>query len=113
MHDGISYEFIESPEGNKHVVGIHISDVAFWQQKLDLNEFITDRCGTVYTKFKTYPVYPRVLSSHILSLRENEDRLTISMMLTFDEQYNLVDIMIQPLTIKVYSNLSYNLVWFL
>src|SRR6185369_6845523 len=66
-------------------VGVHIADVSFYvteNSKLDAEAL---RRGTsVYMVDRTIPMLPEALSSDLCSLRENEDRLAMSVIARLD-----------------------------
>ena len=103
IDDALSYEFIN----NKHKVGIHIADVSFWMDKLDLYNYIEKQFFTVYTKDKKFDVFPKILSDYLFSLRCKQDRLTLSLYVYFDDNYNMIDFEIQKSIVNLNKNFTY------
>lgn len=100
---------------NIHQIGIHIADVAYWVSLLDLHKYLNNvnpRYCTIYTKFKKYYIFPKIFSEHIFSLKENTDRLAISLLIDFKydiqkKQYIMKNYSIQETIINVSKNYSY------
>lgn len=73
-------------------VGIHIADVSFFvTPTTTIDREARERATSVYLVDRTIPMLPEVLSNDLCSLREGEDRLAVSAVITFDENANIVD----------------------
>jgi len=103
IDDALSYEYINE----QHKIGIHIADVSFWLNKLDLYKYIEKQFFTVYTKEKKYDVFPQILSDYLLSLRCKQDRLAMSLYVYFDNEYNIVNYEIERSIINLNKNFTY------
>jgi ribonuclease R len=78
-------------ERGRRVLGVHIADVShFVRPGGALDEEARDRGTSVYLADKVIPMLPEQLSNGVCSLRPNEDRLTFSAFLTFDESGRMV-----------------------
>ena len=72
-------------------VGIHIADVSFYVTEGSQLDAEALRRGTsIYMVDRTIPMLPEALSSDLCSLRENEDRLAMSVIARLDSQGNVV-----------------------
>ncbi|MFC2163633.1 ribonuclease R [Acidobacteriota bacterium] len=98
---------------NKNILlGVHIADVSHYvktESALDSEAF---RRGTsVYFPGCTLPMLPERLSNGICSLRPNEDKLTMSVLLELDGDGNVVQARFQPSVIKTVQRLTYESVY--
>ena len=71
MDDALSYEKIKIDNNDYFRVGIHISDVSYWLQRFKLMSFLDERKFTLYSKFSVYPIFPKILSNHLFSLKKD------------------------------------------
>jgi len=86
--DGISLEF--DAQGQR-VLGVHIADVGhFVRQGSAIDSEARTRGTSVYLVDKVIPMLPEQLSNGVCSLRPGEDRLTMSVFLTFNEAGRVV-----------------------
>lgn len=82
---------VKDNKGFYHL-GVHIADVSHYVRPgsaLD-NEAVM-RCNSVYFPGKAIPMLPEELSSHLCSLKPEVNRLTVSVMVTFDSNGNQVN----------------------
>jgi exoribonuclease R len=103
IDDAISYEY----KDNQHVIGIHIADVSFWLDKLDLYSYMKDMFFTVYCPHKKFNIFPDVLSDHLFSLKAGQDRLAISIFIYLNDSYKMEKYEIKKSIIKLKKNLTY------
>ncbi len=82
---------IETLEDGVIEVGIHIADVTHYlQPDTELDKLAAQRSTSVYLVGRTSPMLPEELSNDLCSLVEGEDRLTFSVVVRFDKDYNLI-----------------------
>lgn len=87
--DALSVRVLEN--GNTEV-GIHIADVSFFVRPgTSIDNEARERATSVYMVDRTIPMLPEVLSTDLCSLNPNEDRLSVSAVLTLDKDANIVD----------------------
>jgi len=90
-------------------VGIHISDVASVLTEDSIVASAGMRRGTsIYCPDEQFPMLPTELSEGALSLRENEERLALSLLVELDEGYSIVERRICASRIKVDKRLTYD-----
>lgn len=103
--DAISLEYPD----NKHVrVGIHIADVAAYVAggtQLDKEAF--ERGNSTYLVGLVIPMLPRTLSNGVCSLVEDEDRLTKSVLVTFNANGEIVEVDYANTVIRSNKRLTY------
>ena len=78
-------------KGHFHL-GVHIADVAHYVplgSNLDKEAYL--RCNSTYFPGAVVPMLPHDLSDNLCSLREGEIRLTISVMMEFDKEGDLLN----------------------
>jgi len=67
-------------------VGIHIADVSFFvKEGSALDREAAHRGTSIYLVDRTIPMFPEILSNDLCSLKENEDKLTFSVILEFSK----------------------------
>ncbi len=89
LDDALSVEMVD----NDYQVGVHIADVSYFVKKdTALDEEAKERATSFYPSFaKTVNMLPPQLSNRLCSLLPEEDRLTISVFVTLDENGSVVD----------------------
>jgi exoribonuclease-2 len=96
----------ETPEGIE--VGIHISNVAALVPKWsEADEEAGRRGETIYLPEKRIHMFPLRLVRERLSLVENTERLSLSLLVTFDEESNIKSQRFTNSVIRVRKNMSY------
>lgn len=100
--------FLERLENGHKKVCINIIDITPWvypgtamwkdAEKKDSSSYIYDT---------SEPMLPRPISNGIGSIKENEDRLTETLSIEFDENNNIVDYYLMPSVVNTKKNCSY------
>ena len=97
----------ESPSGYQVIVSI--TDVDYLVKvasPLDLEAL--NRATTIYYPSRNIPMFPRVLSENLLSLREKEERPTLSVYIDLDKNLQIVHVDIRETYLKSAKRLSHN-----
>ncbi len=108
LDDAVSMEKIE----DGYILGVHIADVGEYvkyDSLLDGEAF--NRGTSVYFPTSVLPMLPKELSNGICSLNENEERLTLSCIMTLDEDGNVKKHEICESVIKSCARLNYTNVY--
>ncbi len=93
--------------GNYHL-GVHIADVSFYVAADSLLDQEAYQRGTsVYFPDRAIPMLPERLSNDLCSLRQGQDRLTISVFMEFDPSAKLVKYNIAPSVIHSRARMTY------
>ncbi|MEP7195330.1 MAG: ribonuclease R [Saprospiraceae bacterium] len=72
-------------------IGVHIADVSYYvKQDSALDKEALKRSNSVYLVDRVIPMLPEKLSNVLCSLRPNEDKLTFSVVFTFDEEQQII-----------------------
>jgi len=103
IDDAISYEY----KDNQHIIGIHIADVSFWVDKLDLYYFIKNKFFTIYCPNKKFNVFPNVLADNLFSLKYNKDRLAMSVFVYLNDEYQMVKYEVKKSIVKLNKTMTY------
>lgn len=98
---------LEKTESGEWQLGVHIADVAhFIEQDTFLDRVARKRGLAVNLRKQVLPLFPEKVSK-LSSLIPGRNRLTISVMLTFDSQGNTAEYQIIPSVISVDHQLTY------
>ncbi len=107
--DAISVERIKS-SGNYGTIrlGIHIADVSYYvSEGTNLDKEAKERATSVYLPNKVLPMLPEELSNGICSLKENEDRLTLSVMVDMSRSGEIIAVKFKETVINSKARLTY------
>lgn len=102
--DAISLEI----KNNINILYVHIADVSYYIQPgsfLDKEAF--ERGTSIYLIDKVIPMLPEKLSNELCSLRQNEDKLTMTVKAEFDLKGKLIKYKVYESLIKVDKRFSY------
>ncbi len=98
---------LEKTEDNDWQFAVHISDIAHYIQPESLLDKIARKRGTtVYLGEKVLSMLPQTVSKYY-SLKPDQDCLTISVIMTFDKNGQLLEYTIEPTVIRVDHQLTY------
>ena len=102
---------IERLDNANYKLGVHIADVNYYVQEGGaLDQEAYQRGTSVYFPDRAIPMFPERLSNNLCSLREGEDRLTMSVFMEFDPTMKMVNYDISPSVIRSKARLTYNVV---
>ncbi len=99
---------IEKLKNGNYKLGVHIADVSNYVHSggaLDKEAF--ERGTSVYFPEKVIPMLPEKLCNDICSLKQGEERLTLSCLMIIDKNGNVTDYEICPSVIKSTARLTY------
>lgn len=106
--DAVSVERLS--DGN-YRLGVHIADVSHYVTPHSaLDEEAFQRGTSVYFSDRTLPMLPEALSTDICSLRPQQERLTVSVVLEIDKKGNVLKSDFYPSMIRTEERLTYTLV---
>lgn len=106
LDDAIS--LVDNPDGTM-TLGVHIADVSeYVKPGSALNQEAYRRGTSIYFPDRVIPMLPTQLSNGVCSLNPNEPRLTLSVMMTLDQNYNMVGYDIQKTLIQTRTRFSYD-----
>ena len=100
---------IRKVEGGHYLLGVHIADVSHYiREGSFLDEDAFDRGTSVYFPGRTLPMLPEKISNQICSLRPNEDKLTVSVLLEIDPAGHVMSSSFQPSIIRTLERMTYH-----
>ncbi len=106
LDDAIS--LVDNPDGTM-TLGVHIADVSEYVTADSILDHEAYKRGTsVYFPDRVLPMLPPQLSNGVCSLNPNEPRLTLSVLMTLDKKYNLVNYQIKKSLIQSTTRFSYD-----
>ncbi|AMA09249.1 MULTISPECIES: ribonuclease R family protein [unclassified Picosynechococcus] len=98
---------LQKTEAGQWQLGIHLADVAEFVPAQGVLDRWAKKHGTaVFLGQMTIPLFPPEFKEKV-ELRPGGDRLTMSILLTFDDQGNVAEFEITPSVIRVNQSLSY------
>ena len=104
IDDAISYEYNNTTQ--QHEVGIHIADVSYWVEKLDLYKYLND-FFTIYCPNKKINLFPDILSDNLMSLKRGKERLAMTLSITLDNNFNILSTDIHNSIVKLNKTMTY------
>jgi len=103
--DAVSLKKLEN--GN-YLLGVHIADVSFYvQENSSLDNESYERGTSVYLVDRVIPMLPEKLSNEICSLKQNEDRLTFTVLIELTPTAELIHYEIQESIIRSDRRFNY------
>jgi ribonuclease R len=106
LDDAVSLE--RNPDGTQ-VLGVHIADVSHYvREDSELDKEAFKRGTSVYFPYRVLPMLPPQLSNNICSLNPNQPRLTLSVFMTLDRNYNIIAHKIAKTIIQTAARFSYD-----
>lgn len=88
IDDGLSLE----SNGSNHILGIHISNVAYYiAPNSDVDRSAKNKATSIYLPEQTYHLLPSALSTKHLSLTQGAIRKSLSLFITIDQNLSIVD----------------------
>lgn len=106
LDDAIS--LIDNTDGTM-TLGVHIADVSEYVKPGSALDQEAYRRGTsIYFPDRVIPMLPTQLSNGVCSLNPNEPRLTLSVMMTLDQDFNIISYNIQKTLIQTRTRFSYD-----
>lgn len=103
--DALSFQILDT--GN-YQIGIHIADVTHYvQEQTALDDEAYQRGTSIYLVDKVIPMLPERLSNELCSLRPNEDKLCMSVIVEMDQQAKVIRHKICRTVIRSNHRLTY------
>ncbi len=103
--DAVSLETTDSG----YRLGVHIADVSYYvREQSHLDKEARARTASAYLVDRVLPMLPERLSNDLCSLRENEDRLTMSAMIELDKEGRVVGQQLEESIIRSRAKLDYD-----
>lgn len=94
-------------KGHSHL-GVHIADVSHYvRPNSALDKEARLRCNSTYFPNFVLPMLPHELSSNLCSLKEKVDRLTVSVLVSFDQSGNILNYRIARTIINSKKRFTY------
>ena len=103
--DALSFE---KQEDGTFQVGVHIADVTYFvQPDTDIDKSAYEKATSIYYVDHVVPMLPEELCNNLCSLRPNEDKLTMSVIFTMDENAKVLKHKICRTVIRSNFRLAY------
>ncbi len=104
--DAVSIELTE--KGN-YMLGVHIADVSYYVRPgSPLDDEAYRRATSIYLEDRVLPMLPERLSNDLCSLKEDEDRLAMTVKMELDPKGKLIDHEIFESVIRVNHRMTYD-----
>lgn len=104
MDDAVNIEL----KDNNYVLGVHIADVSYYVKKnTPLDKEAYERGNSTYFPDYAIPMLPHSLSGDICSLRAEQPRLSVSVVMTIDKTGNVLEYEIFKSIIKSKKKMTY------
>ncbi len=89
-------------------LGVHIADVSYYvEEGSAVDKEAYQRGTSVYLVDRVIPMLPEHLSNYLCSLKPNEDRMTFSCFMEFDDALEVVDYRIAPSVVNSKRRYTY------
>jgi len=99
---------IEKTENGGFLLGVHIADVDHYVNKnKHIDKQALSRGTSIYLPDRVIPMLPSKLSENLCSLKPDENRLALTVMIKIDAQGNIIEYEIFESIIKSKARLSY------
>jgi ribonuclease R len=99
---------LEKTPTDHWLLGVHIADVAYYVTAGSPLDREAQRRGvSVYLSDLVLPMLPEQIADSLCSLEPGKDRLAISVLLTLDNQGQIIEFELQPSVVQVNYQLSY------
>ena len=103
--DALSFE---KQEDGTFQVGVHIADVTYFvQPDTDIDKSAYEKATSIYYVDHVVPMLPEELCNNLCSLRPNEDKLTMSVIFTMDQNAKVLKYKICRTVIRSNFRLAY------
>ena len=90
-------------------LGVHIADVSHYvREKTLLNDTAYERATSVYLADRVIPMLPHILSNDWCSLNPFEEKLTLTCMMTLDQDAKVIDYKIEKTVITSKRRMTYD-----
>ena len=103
--DAVSFKLLEN---DNYLIGVHIADVSHYVKKgSEIDKEAYNRATSTYLVDRTIPMLPEKLCNEVCSLRENEDKLTYSVVFEFTPTAEIVSYSIDNSVIRSDKRFTY------
>ena len=103
---------VKRQEDGHFLLGVHIADVSHYVKPGSfLDKEATRRGTSVYFSDRTLHMLPEELSTSICSLKPEEEKRTLSVVLEIDQEGNVIDRTFHPSLIKTKARMTYQSVY--